>query len=351
MRRFRLRLTGLSLVFLLALPTSTTYELRDFGFGSGGSALQNSANYSLTGITGEVSGPALESSLYSLGPGLEFTQQSNVPAAPTVTNPASYYNRLHVVLDTGNNPSDTLFAVAVSADSFTTTSFLQADGTVGATPIYQTYASWGGASGMDAVGLQSSTTYSFKVKAIQTMYSESAYSAVATAATTAPSLTYDIDVAAADSETAAPYVVAMGALTPGSVVTANDRIWLDVGTNAENGAVVSLLANSAGLTSASAAYTLLSASGNLASASEGFGVRVASVAQTSGGPLSAVAPYDGSNDVVGILDTTSRTIFTTSNSPIVGGRGSVLVKAKSATTTPTAADYTTTITMVASATF
>jgi hypothetical protein len=66
--------------------------------------------------------------------------------------------------------------------------------------------------------------------------------------------------------------------------------------------------------------------------SEGFGAQGNSATQSSGGPLSISALYDTSLDNVGILDTTIREIFETNN-PIIGGRGSFIVKAKSSSVT------------------
>jgi hypothetical protein len=341
----------ITLLFLLfAMPASINYEMRDVGFGSGGVGVTESTTYAATGTTGEVSAGTLTGSAYDLGPGLQFSQQTNTPAAPTFSNPNSHYNKLKLILDTGSNPTDTLFAVGISTDNFVTTNYVQADNTIGATPSYQTYTNWGGASGIFVVGLSANTTYKVKVKAVQTKYTESAFSAAATAATVAPTLSYDIDVSAGDSESSAPYIVNFGTLNVGSVTTATDKVWIDLDTNAESGAFVYLYANNGGLTSASTGSVLNSTSGDLSVGATGYGVRVSSVAQSSGN-LTAVSPYNGSNDVVGIIDTTSRTIFNSNNAPITAGRGSILLKAKASTTTPAADDYSTIITMIASATF
>lgn len=333
------------------MPASTAYELHNYGFGAGGTSISSSSSYSVTGMAGEVSGPNASGATYDLGAGLLFTQQSNVPAAPTFTNPASHYNKLKFVLDTGNNPSDTIFAVAISADGFATTSYVQADNTIGPTAVYQTYTAWGGASGAFVIGLAPATNYSMKVRAVQTKYTESAFSATATASTLSPSISYDLDVSATDSETGPPYVVTFGALSLGSVTTPSTKVWVDLDTNAEQGAFVYVYANGSGLVSASSAYTIPAVTGNLAALSEGFGLQTATVAQSSGGPLIAVSPYNGSSENVGIVDTTTRNIFTSSSLPITAGRGSVFLKAKAATTTPSANDYSTIITMIASATF
>ncbi len=336
---------------LLVMPASTNYQLHDFGFGSGGSGVTDSSNYSMNAIVGETSAGNLEGSTYDLGPGLQFTRQSNTPAAPSFSNSGSYYNRLDFILDSGSNPSDTLFAIAISTDNFATTNFVQADLTIGASPVYQTYTAWGGGSGSQVIGLQPNTSYNIKVKAVQTELTESAYSAVATAATLSPSLSYDIDVSASDTETGPPYTLSFGTLAVGSVTTASERVWVDLNTNADGGAFIYAYANGTGLSSINAGYTIPSASVDLAGASEGFGLRVNTVTQSSGGPLTAVSPYNGSNDVVGILDTTTRTILHSTAAPITAGRSSILVKAKAATTTPAASDYSSTITMIASATF
>ena len=79
-----------------------------------------------------------------------------------------------------------------------TTYYVKSDHTVGTSLTitdYQTYDLWGGASGIDVVGLEASTTYSVKIKAMQGEISETRYGPVATAATVAPILTFEIDVA------------------------------------------------------------------------------------------------------------------------------------------------------------
>lgn len=340
-----------SLVLLFfVLPASTTYELHDAGFGAGGVDVGNSSNYSISGTAGEVSSNSLSGTTYDLGPGLQFARQSNTPAAPTFTNPASHYNKLQFILDTGGNPSDAQFAIAISTDNFATTNYVQADNTIGVTPVYQTYATWGGGSGAYVIGLQTNTAYKMKVKAIHTKYTESAYSAEATASTIAPTLSYDIDIHSSDTETGAPYIISFGTLNIGSVTTSPQKIWVDLDTNAEAGAFVYLYANNTGLTSASAGYTIPSATVDLSGTGEGYGIRIDTTTQGSGA-LTAVSPYNTANDVVGILDTTSRTIFTSNNAPISAGRGSLLVKAKASTTTPAAGDYASVITIIASATF
>jgi hypothetical protein len=336
------------------MPSSTAYQMRDFTFSGGGLAFGESTSYGLNATAGEVSAGNLTGSTYDLGPGLFFTQQANVPAAPTLTNVSNNYNKLRIILDTGSNPSDTLFAVAISSDNFVTTSYVQSDFTVGTTlgiEDYMSYATWGSGTGQYITGLNANTTYKVKVKALHGKYTETQYSTTASAATSNPSLAYDIDVSSSDTETASPYQVAIGSLTPATVVTATDKIWIDLDTNAEGGAQVYMYASTGGLLSSSVSSTITSASVDLAGASSGVGARSNSVAQTSGGPLAAQSPYNGASDNVGLFSTSTQTVFTTTSAPIVGGRGSLLIKAKAAAMTPAAGDYATTLTMIASATF
>lgn len=181
--------------FVYAGPQSTTYELKTYDFGGGGTAETNSTNYSVQGTAGSMDISKADSTNYSLGAGLTFANQSNVPAAPTFSNPATNYDRLKFIIDTGNNPSDAIFAIAISSDDFVTTYYVQDDNTIGTTlgaEDWQTYTNWGSGTGEFVRTLSANTTYKIKVKAKNGKYTESAYSATATAATTTPSLTFGI---------------------------------------------------------------------------------------------------------------------------------------------------------------
>lgn len=355
-RRVYSWLKSVAVVFLLALPASTNYEMHDFAFGSGGVGQSDSTSYSINAVTGETSavGVKLNGTTYSLGPGLQFMRQAAVPPAPTLTNSSSYYNKLLLQINTGGNPTDTTYAVAISPDNWVTTYYVQSDNTIGATlgsEDYQTYSNWGSGTGEFIVGLAANTTYAVKVKALHGKFTETEYSSEATAATAQVSLTYDIDISATDSETSPPYTIAFGNLSPGTITTAANYIWLDLATNAESGAFVYVRGTNNGLLSANQSYTIPTVSADLTGQSEGYGIRVNTTAQTSGGPLTAVAPYVGSGETVGSLTTTSQTIVNSGSAPVVGGRASVFVKSKISALTPAAADYTDTILAVASATF
>jgi hypothetical protein len=346
-------LVGLTMLFA-ASPTSNNYKLQTYDVGTGGSNGSASNTYKSTTITGTQSQSSSASNTYTAKTGLNPTQLANVPSAPTITNPSSYYNKLHIVINNGNNPSDATFAIAISPNGFSpTTNYIQDDNTVGATlgtEDWQTYSTWGGASGFDVIGLLPNTTYTVKVNAEHGDFTESGYSATASAATVGTSLTFDIDTSATDTETSSPYSVSFTNLTPNTVIDGTQKIWIDLDTNASSGAAVFIASANAGLKSTAANNTILSASANLSAVNEGYGAQNSSVTQSSGGPLTAQSPYIGASQTVGILDTSLRQIYTSAG-PITAGRGSILLKARATSNTPAAKDYADILTLIASASF
>lgn len=343
---------GLSL-FFAALPAGTTYKLESYGVGSGGVQNATSSQYALEGTVGELAGTQSSGSVYKVGFGMVPTQLANVPAAPTITNPANYYNKLTCVIDTGNNPTDAVFAIAVSTDNFATTQYVKSDHSVGsslAISDYQTFAAWGGASGFNIIGLLPNTSYSVKVRAMQGKFTESGWSPTASGTTANPSLTFDIDVSAFNIETSPPYNLSFPDLTPGTVTTGSQKIWTDFDTNGDFGGDEYVFAQNSGLKSATVSYTIAALTGDLGSLSQGFGAQNASLAQTSGGPMSVSAPYNGTTNTVGVTDSSIRKIYS-SASPVTAGRTSLNLLAKSQTLTPSATDYSEVLTIIAAASF
>ncbi len=214
------------------------------------------------------------------------------------------------VLDNGNNPSDTLYAIQVSTDNFVTnTKFVQDDNSLGDTlgnEDWQTYTAWGDTTGINVIGLLPSTTYYFRASARQGNFTQSGYGPTSSVATVAPQMSFDIDISPTDSETNPPYILDIGDLSSSSVTTASDKLWIDMSSNSENGSTVYIYSDGTGLFSSKTNYTITSLSGNLASLDEGFGGRGESTTQSSGGPFIKIAPYDGSNDAIGLIDTTIR---------------------------------------------
>lgn len=341
--------------YIYAGPTSSSYELKDYGFGSGGTQSSSSTSYKAFGITGETSGDKASSTNNKTVPGLVGTLQADVPSAPTFTNPASYYNKLKVVLNTGGNPTDATYAIAISTDNFATdTKYIQSDNTIGATlgaEDWQTYAVWGGATGFNVIGLTGNTTYTIKVEAQRGNFTQTGFGPTSQASTVAQSLSFDIDVSATDSETASPYALGFGTLTINSITTATNKVWIDIDTNGAGGAEVKMQGVNNGLLSTAASHTIASYSGDLSGQSEGYGAQGNSVAQTAGGPLALASPYNGAGANVGPIDTTNRTVFNSTGVPITSGRGSIVIKAKIAGTTPSASDYADVLTITASASY
>ncbi len=339
----------MGLLLFFVLPASSNYQLKDFGYGGGGVGNASSSSYAIEGIAGEQNAGMLSGSTYDLGPGLQFTNQANVPPAPALTNPSLYYNKLKIVLDTGDNPTDTVFAIAISTDGFgSDTRYVQSDNTIGSTlglEDYQTYTSWGGASGSLIIGLLSGTTYTVKVKAMQGKFTETGYGPTASVATDTPKLTFDIDVAATDVDNTVS-AINLGSLVASTVVDSAEKIWVDFVTNGESGGRVYVYGSNAGLSSARAVYTIGAVTGNLTALAEGFGAQ----GSTATNGLTEATLYDQTGNTVGIVDTSIREIFTAS-APTTNGRGSFLLKAKSSAVTPAAGDYSETLTVIASASF
>jgi hypothetical protein len=216
---------------------------------------------------------------------------------------------------------------------------------------YQTFLELGTTAGFDITGLGPGKTYKVKVRSMQGKFSESAWGPVSIGVSTAnPSLNFDIDISATDTQTTPPYVINLNSLFPGSVVTSSEKVWVSLDTNSVAGGSVFVYGQNAGLKSMAVGYTIAAVSGNLTSLSTGFGIQTSSVAQVSGGPLTADNFYNGSGDNVGLTDTLVRQVFYT-NAPVSSGRASFLVKAKSDNNVPASSDYSEILTVIVAANY
>jgi hypothetical protein len=102
--------------------------------------------------TGNSAHSATAASVYTL---------ANTPLAPTVNTTSS--SSLTVIINENSNPAATTYAIQETEQSGG--QYLQADGTLGASAVWQTYAQWGGVSGLANTGLSTGTSYTYKVKA------------------------------------------------------------------------------------------------------------------------------------------------------------------------------------------
>jgi hypothetical protein len=180
---------------IFAGPVSPHFELKNYGFGSGGIENASSSSYSMLGIVGDQSGTQSASNTYKIGTGLIFTNQASLPSAPSFTNPSSNYDRLKLILDNGDNATDAAFAVAITNNNWTTTRYIQNDFTIGDTlenEDWMTYDNWGDTNGKFITGLSENTIYRVKAKARQGGYTETEWSAEASATTGVPTLTFGI---------------------------------------------------------------------------------------------------------------------------------------------------------------
>lgn len=177
----------------LAGPQGATYEIKDYGFGSGGSNNLSGSTYQLNGLSGEQSG-SVSGITYTAISGLTVTEVASVPARPTFTNPGTNYDRLLFSIVPDNFPTDTTFALEISTDNFVTdVNYVKSDGTVGntlSTTDYKTYTNWGGATGTWITGLTNNTTYYLRAKARHGLFTDSAWGPAASVATSHSSLTF-----------------------------------------------------------------------------------------------------------------------------------------------------------------
>ena len=340
--------TGLS----YAQPTSTNFVLDEYGFGAGAVATSSSESFMFQGIVGEIETASLSSETFILGPGLTYTLEPNTPAAPTVVNLNNYYNKLHVKIDNGGNSTDTTFLIQVasgSADFTQNTYYVQADNTLGADKVWQTYTLWGGATGFELIGLKPNSTYYVRVAARKGTFQQGQYSLPASDATSSPNFTFFLETTKTDVP---PLSIELGALTPGSVTTSSTKVVTTISTNSVNGGLIYIFGTNNGLKSTSAGnYTINSTTNDLSSVSEGYGARGIGHSESLGGPMQLISPYDGTGDNVGILDSTQRLLSNSSDMPVTFGQVYFELKAKASDTTPGAIDYTDILTVIGTGAF
>lgn len=350
-------LTGITL-FLLLFPASNNYRLDGFQFG-GGEFDQSSTNYQMHSVLGE-SNEKMKSGNYGLNSGLKFVQMADTPAAPTLTNDDNWTDQLKIVINPGiHSGDDTKFAIAISDDNWVTTQWVQNDNTVDAvlgSEDFQYYSSWGGASGEYIIGLNSNTTYKVRVKAQKGKYTEGMLGPEASASTVGMTLDFDIDIVEqSDDESGPPYVIDFGEIVIGTVYGGAEigkYIYINLSSSASLGTYVYVYGTNGGLKSASNNYIIESASVDLSSASEGFGLIKHNIPyEDSGGPFVHVAPYNSINNNVGLVDNNLREILNTSGNSIVNGVAGIDVRFRTSQLTPSASDYTEVLTFIAAGTF
>ncbi|HSX29497.1 MAG TPA: hypothetical protein VLE73_02960 [Candidatus Saccharimonadales bacterium] len=331
----------LSLLFA-SVPSSSNYTLQAYDVVNGGGA-SSSTSYGLRSAVG-APGDTLSSTNYKLPAGVKASMTASVPPAPTFSNIGNSYTQLKLTLNTTGFPTDYKYLIAISDDGFTTTKYVQPDQTIGtglSISNYQSYAAWGGSSGFFVLGLTSSTTYTVKVAALQGDATGSGFGPTASASTVAPSVTFAVSTSATSTP---PFTVNISNLTPGNVVSGTESVTTNVTTNAVHGGAVLIKDANTGIRSSTKSFTLSSATANLTSASTGYGAQVTSTSQSSGGPMLATSPFDGSSNSVGGLTTSFQQLATFSTA-VTSGSATLGLKAKTDISIPSSTDFSDTLTL------
>lgn len=182
---FGLRLQILTSVVSAEEIESTNFIIKGDSV-SAGSGTGNSSNF---GITADINpfSDLSTSANFRQETGYNPRIQANTPYPPTLENSESYYDKLLLKVDDSGNPADTLFAVIISDNNFSTFKYVQNDGTVGDTlemEDYLTYDSWGGVDGSYILNLKQNTTYKARIKALNGDFTETGYSSDSNESTT-----------------------------------------------------------------------------------------------------------------------------------------------------------------------
>jgi len=320
-------------IILVALADeveSTNFIIRGDNL-SAGAGTGDSTNFGMTGDVNPFSDLA-DSTNFRQELGYNPRIQAITPVAPLLSNTTgNYYDRLLLTVNPSGNPSDTLFAIAVSDDDFVTYQYVQNDNTLGPTlgiEDYQTYTAWGGASGFLVLGLNQNYDYKARVKALNGDFTETGYGPEsAEASTVVPFVTLEVS----DTE------VHFGTLSA-SVVSETSSVTITVNTNGEGGYQTYL--NGTGDTSNGGLYDgaanlILSQTTLLSAGTEGYG------AQGSAGVATVDAKYDVSGDNVGSIDITNSSL-SSNTAPVTDEDTDVLFKSAMSSTT-TAGEYTDTV--------
>ncbi len=359
---------------------SGNYKVVGATTSAGGGLLDSvSGSYSLMSNVGNISAnPRNYSSNYRLQqdpsanfiaaqPGIQCFETTTSGSTSCLTGPAELSGGMVALCGTGgcydkarfeiianNNPSDTLYTIAISTDNFVN-DVRYIDGAtfrpeaVGNHDIndFRTKAYWE-AEVFNIKALASNTLYTIQISAISGDFTQSDYSKTSSTTTGIGAIFFDIDIANSSgttTESNSPYTITFSGaqnLVAGSAATkATSLVWLDIDSNSSGGVAVVAFGKNGGLRSTTTSQTIASTNADLDSVSEGFGLQSFYVHNdTSGflGNLTTTTNYAGSVDTVGAVTTTANKIYDGSG-PIKNGRVGMYLIAKAGTNKTPATDY------------
>jgi hypothetical protein len=382
-------------LFILFSPTitlgyeanSTNYKLTGVTT-SGLGGIFESTNYSLISNTGQISAdPRNYSTSYRInqGPSEAFiAAQPTVKCFETTTNGTTSctsgptelltggmvaicgstgcYNKARFEIEEYINPSDTLYTVQISEDNFVSDVRCINSSTFMPTSLsncdindFRTKEYWENEV-FNIKGLDSSTQYYIRISALHGDFTQSDYSAIASATTSMGFVEFDIDIATSSGytvESSPPYSVSFSGdarlIAGAGAVTAPNLVWLDLLTNAEGGVAIINEGAYGGLYSSTTTETITSSNLDLDSAlAEGFGLQNYYIdydTSTYLGIITATTNYSGSGNVVGEVLTDARKVYDASG-PINAGRMGLYLKARATEGRTSATDYSEFITFV-----
>jgi hypothetical protein len=387
-----------TLVIIVALPTnsvlaqnldSTNYTLIQPVVGEPLNGTIESTNYSDLLNSSPVSSYTSTSTTYNITGGTARAIEANVPAIlcfETSTNSGSTtcagapggngmqgvcsqpgcYDRAKLEIDVQGNPTDTRYAIQISTSPTfvsifyvdATTRFMKSNVTIA---DYIPKCEWEGivVSGIcgspnttwqryNILGLNPNTTYYVRLaaqhgSATNASFTESTWGPSASATTSDPSITLDVDIAPNTSTpTTPPYILNLGTITPSIVNTSTDMIIFRLTSNSISGISTLIRGLNGGMQHVTEPDIINSANTDLTAVGSGYGLRNDSATNSAlnTGTLGSVnvstTPSDFSDtapaEKVGQVPTTLVELFDSGGAPLNTGVTGYKVKVKPSST-------------------
>jgi hypothetical protein len=363
---------------------SPNFKIVDITTQGGGTAASN--NYSTLLTNGDtITDPSLYSTNYKLtgDPASAFRPAvpeincfetitdgySNCTTGPTelttggmvaLCGGSGCYDRARFEINSNNNPNDTLYAIQISEDNFSS-DIKYIDGSTYEPENYNTHnindfrtkTQWE-TDTFNILGLTQGTQYYIRIVALHGDFTQTEEGPIETSTTAGTSSSFDIDIAdisGISTETAPPFSITFtgenSLLAGAGTVVTNDLIWMDAETNGSGGFAIVQRGENGGLYSNTHSVQINSITGNLDTLDEGFGLQnyYIDYDTNSTGNLTAMTNYNGSVSNVGIVDTDWNKIYD-ADGPIISGRMALHLLARAGTDKEGASDYEESITFV-----